>query len=257
MRTPLVLGHEFVGEVVGIGADVVDIKVGDLVSGEGHLVCGKCRNCLAGRRHLCRSTVGLGVGRDGAFAEYVALPASNVWVHRDQGRPRRRRDLRPVRQRRAHRAVLPAGRRGRADHRRRPDRHHGRRRRPPRRRPQRRHHRRQRGAAGTGQQDRGRPRPGRRRRHHRRRPAAPRPARGLRHRPGDVRPPRGHARHDREHDARRPDRHARTARRRVPRRLVPRSSPRCSPSRASTAARCTRPGTPCPSSCRAASTSPP
>lgn len=81
VRTPLVLGHEFVGEVAAIGADVRDVAVGDLVSGEGHLVCGKCRNCLAGRRHLCRSTVGLGVGRDGAFAEYVALPASNVWVH--------------------------------------------------------------------------------------------------------------------------------------------------------------------------------
>jgi len=77
-----VLGHEFVGEVVGTGRDVTDIAVGDRVSGEGHLVCGRCRNCLAGRRHLCRATVGLGVGRDGAFAEYVALPASNVWVHR-------------------------------------------------------------------------------------------------------------------------------------------------------------------------------
>jgi threonine 3-dehydrogenase len=82
VRTPLVLGHEFVGEVVGTGRDVTGIAVGDLVSGEGHLVCGTCRNCLAGRRHLCRSTVGLGVGRNGAFAEYVALPASNVWVHR-------------------------------------------------------------------------------------------------------------------------------------------------------------------------------
>ncbi|CAM5616636.1 L-threonine 3-dehydrogenase [Streptomyces xanthochromogenes] len=82
VRTPLILGHEFVGEVAAVGGDVQDIAVGDLVSGEGHLVCGKCRNCLAGRRHLCRSTVGLGVGRDGAFAEYVALPASNVWVHR-------------------------------------------------------------------------------------------------------------------------------------------------------------------------------
>ncbi|MFE0777921.1 L-threonine 3-dehydrogenase [Streptomyces sp. NPDC058861] len=80
--TPLTLGHEFVGEVVHTGRDVADIAVGDLVSGEGHLVCGKCRNCLAGRRHLCRATVGLGVGRDGAFAEYVVLPASNVWVHR-------------------------------------------------------------------------------------------------------------------------------------------------------------------------------
>ncbi|MBB5123141.1 L-threonine 3-dehydrogenase [Streptomyces eurocidicus] len=82
VTTPRILGHEFVGEVAAVGADVRDIAVGDLVSGEGHLVCGKCRNCLAGRRHLCRSTVGLGVGRDGAFAEYVALPASNVWVHR-------------------------------------------------------------------------------------------------------------------------------------------------------------------------------
>ncbi|MFD7102109.1 L-threonine 3-dehydrogenase [Streptomyces celluloflavus] len=82
ITTPLTLGHEFVGEVVATGRDVADIKEGDLVSGEGHLVCGKCRNCLAGRRHLCRATVGLGVGRDGAFAEYVALPAANVWVHR-------------------------------------------------------------------------------------------------------------------------------------------------------------------------------
>ncbi|MEU3978889.1 L-threonine 3-dehydrogenase [Streptomyces sp. NPDC026672] len=82
IRTPLVVGHEFVGEVVGTGRDVTDVAVGDRVSGEGHLVCGKCRNCLAGRRHLCRATVGLGVGRDGAFAEYVVLPVGNVWVHR-------------------------------------------------------------------------------------------------------------------------------------------------------------------------------
>lgn len=82
IRTPLVAGHEFVGEVVDTGRAVTEVQVGDRVSGEGHLVCGKCRNCLAGRRHLCRATVGLGVGRDGAFAEYVALPATNVWVHR-------------------------------------------------------------------------------------------------------------------------------------------------------------------------------
>ncbi|MFC9878407.1 L-threonine 3-dehydrogenase [Streptomyces libani] len=82
VTAPLTIGHEFVGEVVETGRDVAEIKAGDLVSGEGHLVCGKCRNCLAGRRHLCRATVGLGVGRDGAFAEYVALPATNVWVHR-------------------------------------------------------------------------------------------------------------------------------------------------------------------------------
>ncbi|KUL38696.1 L-threonine 3-dehydrogenase [Streptomyces sp. NRRL F-4489] len=82
VSAPLTVGHEFVGEVVETGRDVDGIAVGDLVSGEGHLVCGTCRNCLAGRRHLCRATVGLGVGRDGAFAEYVALPAGNVWVHR-------------------------------------------------------------------------------------------------------------------------------------------------------------------------------
>ncbi|MBO8201672.1 L-threonine 3-dehydrogenase [Streptomyces smyrnaeus] len=82
VSAPLVVGHEFTGEVVETGRDVTDIEPGDRVSGEGHLVCGKCRNCLAGRRHLCRATVGLGVGRDGAFAEYVALPAQNVWVHR-------------------------------------------------------------------------------------------------------------------------------------------------------------------------------
>ncbi|UQA98110.1 L-threonine 3-dehydrogenase [Streptomyces halobius] len=80
--TPLTVGHEFVGEVVETGRDVTGVRAGDLVSGEGHLVCGTCRNCLAGRRHLCRATVGLGVGRDGAFAEYVTLPAANVWVHR-------------------------------------------------------------------------------------------------------------------------------------------------------------------------------
>ncbi|MFE9423819.1 L-threonine 3-dehydrogenase [Kitasatospora sp. NPDC006697] len=82
IRTPMTIGHEFVGEVVETGSAVAEINAGDLVSGEGHLVCGKCRNCLAGRRHLCRNTVGLGVNRDGAFAEFVALPASNVWVHR-------------------------------------------------------------------------------------------------------------------------------------------------------------------------------
>ena len=78
---PLVVGHEFVGEIVAIGSNVVDFAPGDLVSGEGHVVCGRCRHCLAGRRHLCAHTVGLGVGRDGAFAEYVALPMTNVWRH--------------------------------------------------------------------------------------------------------------------------------------------------------------------------------
>ena len=81
---PRVLGHEFVGEVAAIGAGVTRAEPGDIVSGEGHLVCGTCRNCMAGRRHLCIRTVGLGVHTDGAFAEYVVLPESNVWVHRHE-----------------------------------------------------------------------------------------------------------------------------------------------------------------------------
>ncbi|MEV5510825.1 L-threonine 3-dehydrogenase [Streptomyces orinoci] len=84
VRAPLVLGHEFAGEVVETGPGVTSVSVGDIVSGEGHLVCGTCRNCMAGRRHLCIRTVGLGVHTDGAFAEYVALPESNVWVHRHE-----------------------------------------------------------------------------------------------------------------------------------------------------------------------------
>ena len=78
---PLVPGHEFCGEVVEVGAGVRDVAMGDLVSGEGHVVCGTCRNCRAGRRHLCIRTSSIGVNRDGAFAEYVVLPESNVWVH--------------------------------------------------------------------------------------------------------------------------------------------------------------------------------
>ncbi|HEY4754205.1 MAG TPA: L-threonine 3-dehydrogenase [Candidatus Limnocylindrales bacterium] len=78
---PLVVGHEFVGEIVEVGLNVNDFRPGDMVSGEGHVTCGRCRHCMAGRRHLCASTVGLGVGRDGAFAEYVALPMTNVWHH--------------------------------------------------------------------------------------------------------------------------------------------------------------------------------
>ncbi len=78
---PLVVGHEFVGEIVEVGSNVDDFKPGDLVSGEGHVVCGRCRHCLAGRRNLCASTIGLGVGGDGAFAEYVVLPMTNIWHH--------------------------------------------------------------------------------------------------------------------------------------------------------------------------------
>jgi threonine 3-dehydrogenase len=78
---PMVVGHEFVGEVVEVGANVHDFFPGEIVSGEGHVVCGRCRNCLAGRRHLCKATEGVGVNRPGAFAEYIALPMSNVWHH--------------------------------------------------------------------------------------------------------------------------------------------------------------------------------
>jgi len=79
---PMVVGHEFVGEVVEVGANVADFFPGDVVSGEGHVVCGHCRNCLAGRRHLCPHTKGVGVNRPGAFAEYIALPMANLWHQR-------------------------------------------------------------------------------------------------------------------------------------------------------------------------------
>lgn len=78
---PMTVGHEFVGEIVAVGSNVTDFRVGDIVSGEGHVVCGRCRNCLAGRRHLCAHTAGIGVNRPGAFAEYLALPMTNVWHH--------------------------------------------------------------------------------------------------------------------------------------------------------------------------------
>jgi threonine 3-dehydrogenase len=81
IRPPLVIGHEFVGQIVEVGSNVSDFQAGDIVSGEGHVVCGRCRHCLAGRRHLCANAIGLGVGRPGAFAEYVALPMTNVWHH--------------------------------------------------------------------------------------------------------------------------------------------------------------------------------
>lgn len=78
---PLVIGHEFVGEIVEVGSNVSDFYRGDIVSGEGHVVCGRCRNCLAGRRHLCAHVKGVGVGRAGAFAELIALPMTNIWRH--------------------------------------------------------------------------------------------------------------------------------------------------------------------------------
>jgi threonine 3-dehydrogenase len=76
---PMVVGHEFCGVVAGVGSGVTDVQVGDLVSGEGHIVCGRCRNCLAGRRHLCPYTQGVGVNRAGAFAEYLSIPYTNVY----------------------------------------------------------------------------------------------------------------------------------------------------------------------------------
>src|SRR5450631_4513533 len=78
---PMVIGHEFVGRIEAVGSNVADFFAGDLVSGEGHVVCGRCRNCFAGRRHLCAHTQGVGVNRAGAFAEYIALPMMNVWKH--------------------------------------------------------------------------------------------------------------------------------------------------------------------------------
>jgi threonine 3-dehydrogenase len=80
---PLVVGHEFVGEIVEVGSNVADFHPGNVVSAEGHVVCGRCRNCLAGRRHLCKDTRGIGVNRPGAFAEYIAVPMTNVWHHKD------------------------------------------------------------------------------------------------------------------------------------------------------------------------------
>lgn len=84
INAPLIAGHEFYGEVVEVGGEVKDVKVGDRVSGEGHIVCGTCRNCRAGRRQMCIRTQSVGVQRDGAFAEYVVIPETNVWVHHDE-----------------------------------------------------------------------------------------------------------------------------------------------------------------------------
>ena len=84
---PMVVGHEYVGTVEAIGSNVHDVKIGELVSGEGHIVCGRCRNCRAGRRHLCPNTKGVGVNRPGAFAEYLSIPVSNVW-HCDPSLPK-------------------------------------------------------------------------------------------------------------------------------------------------------------------------
>jgi threonine 3-dehydrogenase len=81
ISVPMIIGHEFVGEIVDVGGNVTDFARGEIVSGEGHVVCGRCRNCLAGRRHLCAYTAGVGVNRPGAFAEYISLPMTNIWRH--------------------------------------------------------------------------------------------------------------------------------------------------------------------------------
>ena len=77
------MGHEFVGDIIEAGSNVADFHPGDTVSAEGHVVCGRCRNCLAGRRHLCKDTRGIGVNRPGAFAEYISVPVTNVWHHKE------------------------------------------------------------------------------------------------------------------------------------------------------------------------------
>ena len=87
IKTPLIIGHEFVGTVEKIGSNVHDVELGELVSGEGHIVCGRCRNCLAGRRHLCTDPNCIGVNRNGAFAEYLSIPVSNIW-HCDTSIPK-------------------------------------------------------------------------------------------------------------------------------------------------------------------------
>ncbi len=87
IRLPIIVGHEFVGTIERVGSNVKDLKPGDVVSGEGHVVCGRCRNCLAGRRHLCADSQGIGLNRPGAFAEYIAIPMTNVW-HHDPSIPR-------------------------------------------------------------------------------------------------------------------------------------------------------------------------
>ena len=81
ISVPMVIGHEFVGEIVEVGPNVNDFEPGELVSGEGHVVCGRCRNCMSGRRHLCPHTSGVGVNRPGCFAEFIALPMTNIWRH--------------------------------------------------------------------------------------------------------------------------------------------------------------------------------
>ena len=153
-RVPMAIGHEFVGEVVAVGSNVNDFFAGDIVSGEGHVVCGRCRNCLAGRRHLCAYHAGRGrqparrVRRIHRAADVEHLAPQRNGIHRGG-----RRHLRPLRQRRAHRALVSGAGRGRADHGRGAHRHHGHSRRKARGRAARSHHRSESLPPGTGPQD--------------------------------------------------------------------------------------------------------
>ena len=122
---PMTIGHEFMGEVAAIGEEVTDFTPGERVSGEGHITCGRCRNCRAGKRHLCPHTVGVGVNRPGGFAEFVSIPAQNTYKLPMRSARRDRRHTRSLRQRRAYGVILRSRRRGCADHRRRADRLHG------------------------------------------------------------------------------------------------------------------------------------
>ena len=239
----LVIGHEFVGDVVAVGENVTGFAPGDLVSGEGHLVCGRCRNCMAGRRHLCAHTEGIGVSRTGAFAEYIALPMTNVW-HHGKNIDRDVASIFDPFGNAVHTAlafpvlgedvlITGAG----------PIGHDGRGGRPPRRRAPRRDHRRQPRPAGARAEDGRHPRRRREQRGPRRRAAGAAHGGGLRRRPGDVRQRQRAARHDRQHVPRREDRHARHPARASSRSTGTRSCSTCSRSRASTGARCTRPGT--------------
>ena len=141
---PMVVGHEFVGEIVEVGDNVNDYTPGMIVSGEGHIVCGRCRNCMAGRRHLCPYHQRRRRQPARRLRRIYRHPERQCLAPCRRHRSRRRLDLRSVRQRHPHRLAMGSGRRGRADHRRRPDRRDGRRGLPPRRRAPRRHHRRQR-----------------------------------------------------------------------------------------------------------------
>ncbi len=228
IQAPLIPGHEFYGEVVEVGELVHDVAVGDHVSGEGHIVCGMCRNCRAGRRQMCIRTKGVGLHRDGAFAEYVVIPGENVWVHHCVRRARGRRDLRPVRQRRAHRARVLAGRRGRARHGLRPHRPDVDRGRPPRRRALHRRERREPRSPRARPADGGGCRGRRVARAHPRRAAEARHARGLRRRVRDERSGIRPAPDDREHEPRRPHRAARPRVGAVSRSTGARSSRTCS-----------------------------